>query len=108
MVGTIGEFSAEFDRNLKVIKSVSYTFERIWDILIWYNLESHALIVLNNLNKISKSCKAAYEDEKPWASGINELSKLYKKLKIITVEEQPEWKKVLAKLNKQYSKSDSR
>jgi len=100
MIGKIGHFSAEFNKNFKVIKSVSMAFENIWDILIWYDLESHALTVLNQLDEISRACETVFEDEEPLTSGINELFKLRKKLKTITTEEQPEWKKVLAKLNK--------
>lgn len=100
LIGHIGYFSAIFKKSLKVIKSASKAFENIWDILIWYNLESHALIVLDKLDEISRACKNDLTCEKPLTSGIDELSKLRKKLKTITLEEQPKWKKVLARLNK--------
>ena len=66
-----------------------------------HNLESHALIVMDQLDEISKDCKTVYEDEEPLTLGINELSKFRKKLKTITVTvgEQPEWKRVLIRLN---------
>lgn len=100
LIGHIGYFSAYFKKSLKVIKSVCKAYENIWDILIWYNLESHALMVLDKLDEISKACKDELSCEKPLLSGINELSKLRQKLKTITVEEQPGWKKVLPRLNK--------
>jgi len=55
---------------------------------------------MDQLDEISKACKTVYEDEEPLTLGLNELSKFRRKLKTITVEEQPEWKKVLTRLNK--------
>jgi len=55
---------------------------------------------MDQLDEISRACKTAYEDEGPLTLGITELSKFRKKLKTITVGEQPDWKKALARLNK--------
>jgi hypothetical protein len=44
-------------------------------------IESLALTVLENLNKISRACKTVYKDEKPLTSGTDELSELYKQFK---------------------------
>jgi hypothetical protein len=99
-IGTIGSFSAEFSKSVRTLKSVFGALRNIWDILLLHNLESHALIVLDKLDEISRACKTVYEDEEPLTLGISELSKLCKKLKTTTVQEQPGWKKVLARLNK--------
>ncbi|MFB0533400.1 MAG: HNH endonuclease signature motif containing protein [Anaerolineae bacterium] len=101
IVGTIGSFAAEFNKSVKIIKSVSNAFENIWNILIWYDLESLALAILDRIDEISKGCKIVYEDEAPLVLGISELSNLCEQLKAITDEEQPEWNKVLTKLEKQ-------
>ena len=97
-IGTVGRFSADFNKSVKIIKSVYGAFANLWDILLWCNLESPALIIIDQLDEILKACKAVYEDEEPLTLGINELSEFRKKLKTITVEEQPEWKKVLIRL----------
>ena len=98
-IGTVGRFSANFNKSVKIITSVFGAFRNIWDILLLHNLESHALLIMDQLDEISKACKTVYEDEEPLTLGINELSKFRKKLKMITVEEQPEWKRVLIRLN---------
>ena len=85
----IGNFSADFNKSVKIITSVFGAFRNIWDILLLHNLESHALLIMDQLDKISKTCKTVYEDEEPLTLGLNELSKFRKKLKTITVEEQP-------------------
>jgi len=100
MIGAIGHFSAEFNKSSKVIKAVSMTFENIWDILIWYDLEPQALTILDQLVEISKACQIVFEGEKPLISGIKRLSKLRKKLRKITAKEQPRWKKILMRLSK--------
>jgi len=109
IIGTIGRFSAEFNKSRKVIKSVSSALGDLWNILVWYDLESHALKVLEQIDEISKACKIVYEeDEEPLTSGIDELSKLRRELKTITIEEQPKWKKVLARLTEQDDRHNSR
>ncbi len=99
-LGTIGRFSGEFSKSLKVIESVSTAFDNIWNILIWYDLESEALLVLNQVDKILEACKTMYEDEEPLTLGIKQVTKLCKRLKRITGKEQPEWKSALARLKK--------
>lgn len=98
-IGTVGRFSADFNKSVKIIKSVYGAFANLWDTLLWCNLESPAILIMDQLDEISKACKTVYEDEEPLTLGLNELSKFRKKLKTITVEEQPEWKKVLIRLN---------
>lgn len=98
-IGTVGRFSADFNKSVKIIKSVYGAFANLWDTLLWCNLESPAILIMDQLDEISRACKTVYEDEEPLTLGLNELSKFRKELKTITVEEQPEWKKVLIRLN---------
>ena len=99
MIGTIGD-SAAIAHNSRVMASTLAAFARIWDILVLYNLESYALGILDCLDKILEGCKIATEDEEPFTSGINEVSKLQEQLKAVAKQEKPEWKKVLTKLSK--------
>lgn len=99
IIGTIGTFSAEFNKSVNILKSIFGAFANLWYTLLWCDLESPALIIMDQLNEISRACKTMYEDEEPLTLGINELSKFRKKLKTITDEEQPEWKRVLTRLN---------
>lgn len=99
IIGIIGQFSAEFGRDTEVVKSVTRAFGSIWDILIWYDLGSHALFILDEIDEILEGCEYVYEDEEPLVSGIKEISKLHKKLKEVTIAERPDWGEVIEKLN---------
>jgi hypothetical protein len=102
ITGTIGHFSAEFSKSQKVIKSVSRALGDLWNILVWYDLQSRALEVLKQIDEISGACRTVFEkDEEPLTAGIDELSKLRRELKSITIEERPKWRKVLSKSTEQ-------
>ena len=100
IIGTIGSYSAEFSKNPEIITSVSKAIGNIWNLLVWYDLESHALLILTQIDEISKACKVVYNDEEPLTTGVKEMSKLRRKLKAITAEERPKWKEVLTRLSK--------
>jgi len=102
-IGIIGEIgaSAAITHNLKVMKSVSMAYEKIWHILILYNLEPLALKVLDNLDWIrERSSTADAEGHEPFISGVNEVSRLRELLKAVAEERQPKMEKVLARLGK--------
>ncbi len=101
-IGTIGEFSASFNRSYKVIKSVLKVFEDIWNRLIWYDLEGHALMVLDKLDDILSGCEIPTIDEKPFDSGIVPITNSFKRLKTVTIEQRPKWGKVLARLDRHF------
>lgn len=108
IIGTIGHFSGEFNKSRKVIKSVSKAFGDLWNIFIWYDLESHALKLLGQIDETSRACGTVYEeDEEPLTSGMDELSKLRAELRTITIEERPKWKKVLHRLSVQDDRHNS-
>ena len=99
IIGTIGD-SAAILHDLTIMKRVSSAFEKIWEILILYNLESYALKVLCHFDEILRLSSTSEDEHEPFAAGIDEISKLRQRLKAMTEEKQPRWENVLARLNK--------
>ncbi|MCK4310033.1 MAG: HNH endonuclease [Methanomicrobia archaeon] len=98
MIGTIGYFRASFEKSSKIMTSVFRAFSDIWETLILYDLESHALKVLDEIDKISETI---HKSKGSWSLNIDKiLFSLRKLLKTTTIEKQSEWKKVLERLNK--------
>jgi hypothetical protein len=92
---TIGSFCGEFNKNLAVIKSVGDSFEYLFNLTVWYDLENYALKIVKEINKVIQACEQTYENERPLTSGVRQLRKLLNKFRKIVKDERPEWAEVL-------------
>jgi len=106
IISTIGD-SAAIRHDLMLMKSVSWAFQRIWRILVLHNLESCALVVLHHLDEILRLSTASADEHEPFSAGIDQVSKLQRRLKAMAEEMQPRWKNALARLSK-YDLSETR
>jgi hypothetical protein len=74
ILGTLGGFSGQFNKNIKTISSVVTSFDYILNISIWYNLKDIARITIKEINEVIKACEETYDDEKPLTAGIKKLN----------------------------------
>ena len=91
ILGTIGDFSGQFNKNLKTIKKISESFDFILNLSIWYNREDIASLAVREVKKIKKACKTFFEDEKPLTSGVKELNILLTDFKKSAKKEKIKW-----------------
>jgi hypothetical protein len=98
IVGTIGSFSGQFNKSVKVISNVCRSFENFLYLFIWYDLEDLALAMLKQFEEVRKGYETSYEDERPLSSGVNKLDKLLQLVRDTVKKQRPGWKKALERL----------
>ncbi|MFC2113308.1 HNH endonuclease signature motif containing protein [Bacteroidota bacterium] len=91
ILGTLGGFSAEFNRSDKVNNSIIISLDWLFEIAIYYDKVNIANDLIKIVNKIIIACNVKDKGVK-FESGILRFKKLIKDWQKFTKKEQPSWK----------------